>query len=619
MKDLIASLCQRMAQGLDLEPQLLASRLGRPRDVVDDSINVVPRDPSFASAQISVNPETGMASLVTLIPAHPMFLPAIELVLGPYREGRRLRPFDPRKFIFSPGHTSHPYAVEVVAYVSAPGETCVDSAPVEKLLVFCSAVSAREPEAVEPPIELWPRLLGGAVRGSVRSLRAVTIEDVRTELERALGVKLAPLDQESAYACSLPACDVQLTSSTSDNPELTIFRCEALPHTESAEIISDTLAEHLQSRGCDWYVASQPELLEERGELGGRILDHDTLVATVASRWLAGIDGENRDIGSTFLNAVADMWISAAQQTADPAADVRRRRAEFMSWGRYTPPSSRLRILASYAVQAQLSIVEEQLTKVKEMTDIERAAVPGLRAQLDEWRDIVTSLEEGIVSTGVTSIRSQYDEVLKAIDDLTRGLAMPVTDRIRIVPESDFTEETLYPLLVEHNWWIRRRIPRKGDQPLEAIYGTEDQHTNIHFIIDHKIGVNYLLVSGPDAAQVAEALRKKVFHYTSSEIVERARDANLAPTDRRRALYFLALDKMEHGFDQETFDIYSKATADPDPLVRGAAVLGSAYLGWPQLAAPLRPLTGAGEPDESIRNDAAMLVERLDQLASSSR
>jgi hypothetical protein len=618
MNDLIAALCQRMAQGLELEPQLLASRLGRSREIADDSINVAPRDPGFASAQISVNRETGMTNLVTLVPAHPMFLPAIEQVLGPYREGRRLHPFDPRKFIFSPGRdTSHPYAVEVVAYVSAPGETRVDSAPVEKLLLFCSAASPREPEAVEPPVELWPRLLGAPVRGSARSLRATTIEDVRTELERALGVKLAPVDQESTYACSLPACDVRLTSSTSEDPELSIFYCEAVSHGESAEVISDALAEQLRSKACDWYVASEAELLEERGELGNRILDHATLVATVASRWLAGIDGENRDTGSTFLNAIADMWISAAQRTSDRAADVRRRKAEFMGWGRYTPPGSRLRVLASYAVQAQLSIVEEQLTELKEMTETERAAVTGLRARLDEWRDVVTSLEEGVVSTGVDSIRSQYDEVLTAIDDLTRGIAMPATDRIRIIPESGFTEETLYPLFVEHNWWIRRRIPRKSDQPLEAIYGTEDQHTNIHFIIDHKIGVNYLLVSGPDAAQVAEALRKIVFHYTSGEIIERARDTNLAPADRRRALYFLALDKMEHGFDQETFDIYSKAIRDPDPLVRGSAVLGSAYLGWPQLADPMRALAGPGEPEESIRNDAAMLVERLEQLASS--
>jgi hypothetical protein len=189
------------------------------------------------------------------------------------------------------------------------------------------------------------------------------------------------------------------------------------------------------------------------------------------------------------------------------------------------------------------------------------------------------------------------------------------TDRVRIIPQPSLTEDALYPLLVEHDWWIKRRIGRSGDQPSEYIYGTEDARTDIHFIMDHKIGVKYLLVSGPNALASAKLLRERLIHYPSGEIIERAHDPELAPEDRRRALYFLALDKMEHGFDQVTFDIYSKAMADPDALVRGSAVLGSAYLGWPQLADPMRPLAGPEEPDESIRNDAARLIATLTRRA----
>lgn len=191
------------------------------------------------------------------------------------------------------------------------------------------------------------------------------------------------------------------------------------------------------------------------------------------------------------------------------------------------------------------------------------------------------------------------------------------SNRVRIVPEAAFSEDVLYPLLVENDWSIKRRIAQDGDQPREYIYGTEDAETNIHFITDHKIGVKYLLVSGPGAEPIAAILRRKVFHYHSGEILDRAREANLSPADRRRALYHLALDKMEHGFDQETFAIYCKALRDPDPVVRASAVLGSAYLGWPHLADRIRPLADAGEPDDTIRNDAATLVQRLDQLSSS--
>jgi hypothetical protein len=184
--------------------------------------------------------------------------------------------------------------------------------------------------------------------------------------------------------------------------------------------------------------------------------------------------------------------------------------------------------------------------------------------------------------------------------------------RVRIVPEKGFREDALYPLLVAHDWSIKRRIAQDGDQPREYIYGTEDANTNIHFIMDHKIGVDYLLVSGPDAQRIANTLRSKLFHYHSEEIVDRAREPNLSPADRRRALYHLALDKMDHGFDQESFDIYCTAMRDADPFVRASAVLGAAYLGWPELADPLRPLATSAEPDELIRRDAATLVQRLD-------
>lgn len=189
------------------------------------------------------------------------------------------------------------------------------------------------------------------------------------------------------------------------------------------------------------------------------------------------------------------------------------------------------------------------------------------------------------------------------------------SDFVRIVLDSSTNEDKLIAIAGKHHWGLRQIIPRSGDQPAERIYATRDRATQIHWIEDHKIGVLYLYVQGPEALPIAQLLRKKLRHYSSSTIGESARDPNVAPAERRRALYHLALDRMGRGFDPETFDIYQRAMQDPDPLVRGSAVLGSAYLGWPQLAEPLRALATGSEPDESIRHDAALLVERLDRLA----
>jgi hypothetical protein len=190
-----------------------------------------------------------------------------------------------------------------------------------------------------------------------------------------------------------------------------------------------------------------------------------------------------------------------------------------------------------------------------------------------------------------------------------------VTDRVRVIVGDGVTETQLVKLAGRHTWWIHSRHASRGEEPTEYIYRTNDGGSFLHWIVDPKLGVTYILVKGPATPQIVEILRESLPFYSSGYIMKRAREADLSPADRREALYHLALNKMEHGFDQDTFDIYSKAMCDPDPIVRGSAVLGSAYLGWPELAEPMRPLATSAEPDESIRHDAALLVGRLDKLA----
>ena len=190
-------------------------------------------------------------------------------------------------------------------------------------------------------------------------------------------------------------------------------------------------------------------------------------------------------------------------------------------------------------------------------------------------------------------------------------------DRVRIVLDDSEEEGNVTAVAGKHHWVHTRSIAQSGDQPEEYIYTTRDGATLIHWIQDHKTGVKYILVNGPEAPKVSKILRDKLLHFAPEYIGEHARERGLGATERRLALYHLALDKMEHGFDQATFDLYKQAMGDPDPIVRGGAVLGSAYLGWPQLAEPMRALATAKEPDESIRKDAGLLLPRLEKQASS--
>jgi hypothetical protein len=186
------------------------------------------------------------------------------------------------------------------------------------------------------------------------------------------------------------------------------------------------------------------------------------------------------------------------------------------------------------------------------------------------------------------------------------------SDRVRVVLHESVVESNLIKIANDQNWWMHERHAREGEKPAEFIYMTRDRLNFIHWIEDHTLGVNYILVKGPETSQIVQTLRARLANFSPAYIVHHAREPGLPPEERRLALYHLALHKAEQGFDQETFDIYCEAMRDPDPHVRAAAVQGAAYLKWPELAEPLRARTGPEESEEIIRENAAGLIPHLD-------
>src|SRR4051812_2354084 len=121
MTVLITTLCERLAKGIELDPTVLAARLGRVDEPGHDGlpIRVVPSNASFSAANVFADESSGQTSMVILVPAARLTLAALKESLGSCQESRRLHPHDPRKFIFSASNeTSRPYTVDVVAYVS---------------------------------------------------------------------------------------------------------------------------------------------------------------------------------------------------------------------------------------------------------------------------------------------------------------------------------------------------------------------------------------------------------------------------------------------------------------------------------------------------------------------
>ena len=189
-------------------------------------------------------------------------------------------------------------------------------------------------------------------------------------------------------------------------------------------------------------------------------------------------------------------------------------------------------------------------------------------------------------------------------------------NRIRVVLGDTVDTKSYAPLVVRLNWRNYEQIVPDDDSRHEWVYCTDDKANWIHYVEDYTLKVKYMLLIGPRAEQFEQAIRKSVSNWPRSMILERAHSPNLSRTDRREALYVLAIDTIERGIDQETFDIYSKALADSDSFIRKAAVLGASYLAWPQLAEPLRPLATKAEKNEAIRKEATSILKKLEADAT---
>jgi hypothetical protein len=206
---------------------------------------------------------------------------------------------------------------------------------------------------------VWPRFLGGRARFGLHSWREGTLDSVRHELDAALGVALVPCDDKvydgrAAFECSLPACELRLNSWPSLHADLQVVNFIGIPSEDleqrlpSAEEIDDALASHLRSAGCDWYVPDKLEYLEAGGVLGDRLLDAGVIASIAGPRWLAWVDGEEKDAGMQQLKRIAERWLSVALRTPKPIAELKRRWAALEERGRHVAPRSRLQVLAAY-------------------------------------------------------------------------------------------------------------------------------------------------------------------------------------------------------------------------------------------------------------------------------
>src|SRR5262245_12367787 len=180
------------------------------------------------------------------------------------------------------------------------------------------------------------------------------------------------------------------------------------------------------------------------------------------------------------------------------------------------------------------------------------------------------------------------------------------SNKIRIALRESVTRQKLDSAAWDNNWDFDQIIQRSETRPFEKIWLTPDEQTAIHYIEDFLLGINYLLIQGAEADQVAQQARATIETYSNADIRQMAQQAK-GRDDNIRAVYYAAIAAPLQ-YDESFFKIFQQAFAHENPDVRSAGVVASGYVEWPEFREPLEKLQQS-DPDETVREDARVMLE----------
>lgn len=121
-----------------------------------------------------------------------------------------------------------------------------------------------------------------------------------------------------------------------------------------------------------------------------------------------------------------------------------------------------------------------------------------------------------------------------------------------------------------------------------------------------------LLEPGGDVDKVVAAAREQLPTVDPAEPLKQLEGAK-SVSDKVDGLYKLGVAAAGKP-DAKVASAFERALSDEDATVRHAAIVAAGYLGWQELRALLKKLAAEDE-DESVRKDAALMLESLEQHA----
>ncbi|MER5556018.1 hypothetical protein ABT001_30840 [Streptomyces sp. NPDC002793] len=187
-----------------------------------------------------------------------------------------------------------------------------------------------------------------------------------------------------------------------------------------------------------------------------------------------------------------------------------------------------------------------------------------------------------------------------------------MSSKIRLVPRA-VTSRADIEQLAKQLGWTHHRTTQKGERtPFEITWLSPDRGAVIHWIEDHLVRVDYLLVQGPAVDPAISSLKSRIdFHSSESlqEVFDETRDSS-ALMDALHALGVYCSGP----FDPHLFALFRWSMNDPDPLVRRVALLTASLTDWLEFI-PLMDYVRTHDPSESVRAQAETILDVMSARA----
>ena len=183
----------------------------------------------------------------------------------------------------------------------------------------------------------------------------------------------------------------------------------------------------------------------------------------------------------------------------------------------------------------------------------------------------------------------------------------------RVPIASSVTKDDVVRAAYFENMEMNNYIKGDDTRPTETIYNVPGEETFLHYIVDRFLGFPYIAFSGKNAEDLERRITAKVKTVTPDDLAHDFTSPPEDPQAMRRLIgtaYLLAPKRFDPKFEK----YFRVGFEHEDPDVRRAAVAGVGYVGWPELAKPLRELAEK-DPDADVRRDAKAMLGALEEGA----